>query len=182
MKIENKGYKKMADRRTATVDQLNEIKLKLESVSNQVTEIDVKLETQINLSEIEHKEIKHDFNELRVKLQEAKSKIDSFDLLPLRISTVEENFAQFKAIQETQTPKVDDMYEIISSWRGFSKVIGWISENVKKITVVGSTVTIFVGGGYYGYDTLTHKFAIVPVVESAQTTPASPHVYAPQAK
>ena len=163
--------KRMTERRVVTIDQLHNIKDQLDVLTEQVDEIDSKLSTHIDSNKIDMTQTQSSFVEVKAQLTEVKNKVDEIETsLPARIMIVENNLATIRDHQITITPKIDDIYDIISVWRGFSRAMGWISDNVKTILVIVSVVGALSTGGVYIVDYAKTRIKIVP----AETTFVQP--------
>lgn len=162
----------MPERRSdtrVTIDQLHDIKNRLESLTQQVDDIDLKLSSHIELNKSDVMQAQSSFMEVKQQLTEVKSKVDEIETsLPARILLVEDNLATIRSHQTEITPKVNDIYEIISVWRGFSKAMGWIGDNVSKIVWIFTAIAAIGTGGYYIVEYVRGNFKVVPVKVSYQ--------------
>ena len=154
----------MPERRAATIDQLHDIKDQLDSLTDQVEEIDSKLSAHIELNKDDVIQTQSSFIQVKEQLTEVKNKVNEIETsLPARILIVEDNLATIREHQTQITPKVDDIYEIIAAWRGFSKAIGWISENLSRLFWIFTTVATIGTGGYYLVEYFRGRFVITPI-------------------
>lgn len=73
------------------------------------------------------------FNELKTKNEILGAQVNQ--ILSNQDQNSSEHVQIFAGMNEIK-PKIDEIWDIMTAWKGFNKMVGWISENAKKITLI----------------------------------------------
>lgn len=142
----------------AKITKIEELKIQMSEVRTKLTLLENSLPVRMDVYEVNQKKLidKHasmetsmdvmikQYDELKENHLDLTEKVN--ELLLAKLENKTEHQVLINQLNDAK-PKVDEIYEILLVWKGFSKMISWISENAKKVSAIIALVVSLVGGG-----------------------------------
>lgn len=170
VKVEFKNITKKVEDLT---HRLEEVKIKVSNIENSLPVRMDKYEKnqeaadeKLNKLEIHTEQILAHYAHLSENVKELlKYKEQNREEHGIMVKALEQNTL---SINEDLGPKVNKMFDIITVWEGFSRGVGWIADNAKKISAIILLVGSLLGGMSWTAHYLQSNFIIQEVKDASR--------------